>query len=74
MNVLYYVVVYRPKGSKTWTPYSIEGSSTGNFFATACGAKGCATYLSTLGLKTVLLGTQHTVPMEFGVGEVSLVE
>lgn len=77
MKTLYWVIVYRPEGLKTWTPLNIlhEENPTGNFFASEATAR---TWLD-VGLKprhitSFRYSTQNEVENEFKIAKVVIDE
>lgn len=72
MKTCYYVILYRPQGSKTWTPLEMRWRLAGNFFATARKAKNLVKkeYLRNFG--TYLSNLKKYVPNEYAIGTVSV--
>ena len=73
MKTCYYVVLYRPRGSKTWTPLTMD-DGPGNFFASAELAKMRIKALVAVVHTTYLPGQDKSVVTEFAVGRVVLDE
>ena len=71
---LYYVILSRPKGSKTWTPFRVKDQLAGNFFATVKMARRIIDYLIESGHVTRLFASQKLVRTEFSVGQVTEVK
>ena len=77
MKVLYYVILYRPKGLKVWTPVSLEyeDNPARNYFASEARAKEfIADRMPKRCMQSWLERPKKTVPNEFKVGEVIIEE
>ena len=71
MKPLYYVILYRPSGSKTWTPLSIV-IGQGNFFASKESARA---YTANLNAQKMTLERKgKKVPIELAIGAVRMEE
>jgi len=42
MKPLFYMLLFRPQGSSTWTPYPCQDRQSGNFFTTSLAARAYA--------------------------------
>jgi hypothetical protein len=72
MNTLYYVVLLRPQGSKTWTPAEGDWMEGLNFFASEESARErCMDWESESGIAWSAT-LQKWVPWEYAVGRVTL--
>jgi hypothetical protein len=72
MNTLYYVVLMRPQGSKTWMPAGVRWMGTMNFFANEEKARARCVELCGRNDEVWLEGAQEWVPSEYAVGRVTL--
>lgn len=71
MKPIYYVILYRPRGSKTWTPMTIY-IGAGNFFASK---KSAREYADRLNKQKMLLQKKgKSVPIELAIGSVNFEE
>lgn len=78
MITLYYVLIFRPLGSRTWTPiqdYIIDSYTefAYNFFAREETAKAVADKLKRVGWKSYVPAKQVHFPSEIAIGRVELV-
>lgn len=72
MKTCYYVILYRPKGSSTWTPYGKSVCACNNFFASRSLAERTISDFVQAGETTYLPGPKHRVPIEFTIGQVTI--
>lgn len=72
MKTLYCLILYRPQGSKTWTPYENFVRDTGNFFGNREKAVDFARKLMSENRQEYMFGENRYVPLEFNVGSVVL--
>lgn len=72
MKTHYYVILSRPKGSKTWTPLPIhsEDNPAGNFFASEQKANDWLSVMPERMQTTFLPGPKKRVLREFKIGKV----
>jgi hypothetical protein len=71
MKPLYYVVLVRPQGSKTWTPAGDDWAGGSNFFTSEEKARAEVEALNGLKAETWLEGAQEWVRWEHAVGQVT---
>lgn len=72
MKPLYYVILYRPRGSKTWTPFALDynESPAGNYFVTQDRAIQIVRRLIKQKHRSYLPGKREWVLTEFATGAV----
>lgn len=70
MRTIYYVILHRPQGSKTWTPLPMPERCAGNFFASLEDLKRTIHLITENGHSTYLPGPGKSVPTEFRPGQV----
>lgn len=67
----YFVVLYRPVGSRTWTPFRCDRAS-GNFFAAKASAEQWVIELAKIGCSSYIPATGGIVGTEFKIGRVTV--
>lgn len=72
MRTLYFLLLYRPNGSKTWTPYDCTDAKAGNFFTSLRSAMAYARIQSAKGYRVWLVGDKQWATLEFKVASVHL--
>lgn len=72
MKTLFHLLLYRPNGSKTWTPYACPDRQSGNFFTSAKAALNYARIQSAKGPRVWLMGAQKWETLEFKAAPVQI--
>ena len=74
METLFYVVLWRPQGSTIWTPMTLAHRPARNYFPSIATACDYISWLRADGHTTYLPGPEKSVPTEFVIGKVTLLE
>jgi hypothetical protein len=70
MKTLFHMLLFRPQGSTTWTPYPCQDRASGNFFTTSLAARAYARIHSKD--RHFIHGTKGFVTLEFKVAHVKV--
>jgi hypothetical protein len=71
MKTCYHVILYRPRGTKTWTPVHCDAfDEKGNFFSAYTTALGLCHFIAGQGGVRYLFGLKKWTNIEFKVGRV----